>query len=75
MLTTLSPNPGTQTNLAYSYLAEGVTKLGDAAPDATEDLRVHLVPVSEAARLIDNQEMIQAMHVAPLARYLLQRGR
>ena len=72
-LCTLSANPALTTNLTYTYLAEGVTPLGAAAPEATEDLRVHLVPVAEIAGLIDAQDMIQALHVAPLLRYLLQR--
>ena len=48
-LCTLSANPALTTNLTYTYLAEGVTPLGAAAPEATEDLRVHLVPVAEIA--------------------------
>jgi 8-oxo-dGTP pyrophosphatase MutT (NUDIX family) len=72
-LCTLSANPALTTNLTYTYLAEGVTPLGAAAPEATEDLRVHLVPVAELTALIDAQDMIQALHVAPLLRYLLQR--
>jgi 8-oxo-dGDP phosphatase len=73
-LSTLSANPALTTNLTYSYLAEGVTPLGAAAPESTEDLRVHLVPVTQIADLIDAQDMIQALHVAPLLRYLLQRA-
>ena len=51
-----------------------MTPLGAAAPEATEDLRVHLVPVAEIAALIDAQDMIQALHAAPLLRYLLRRA-
>ena len=74
-LCTLSANPALTTNLTHSYLAEGVTPLGAAAPEATEDLRVHLVPVADIAALIDAQDMIQALHAAPLLRYLLLRDR
>jgi 8-oxo-dGTP pyrophosphatase MutT (NUDIX family) len=73
-LTTLSANPALTNNLTYTYLAEGVSKLTEPAPEATEDLQVHLVPVSEAAALIDDGEMIQALHAAPLLRYLLRRA-
>ena len=73
VLTRLSPNPALQNNITTSYLAEGVTPLGHAQPDATEDLRVHLVPLAEIRDLIDQGEMIQALHVAPLLRYLLRR--
>jgi 8-oxo-dGTP pyrophosphatase MutT (NUDIX family) len=72
-LTTLSANPALQTNLTFTFLAEGVQPLGDAAPDATEDLRVHLVPVADVARLLDEGDIVQALHAAPLLRYLLRR--
>jgi 8-oxo-dGTP pyrophosphatase MutT (NUDIX family) len=72
-LMTLSANPALTTNLTHSFLAEGVEPLGDAAPDLTEDLRVHLVPVAEVAALLDGGEVIQALHAAPLLRYLLKR--
>lgn len=74
LLTTLSANPALQTNLTYTYLAEGVTRLSNATPESTEDLRVHLVPVAEIARLIDEGDMSQALHVAPLLRYLVKRA-
>ena len=45
--------------------------IGDASPDGTEDLRVHLVPVSELQALIADGDMVQALHVAPLMKYLL----
>jgi 8-oxo-dGTP pyrophosphatase MutT (NUDIX family) len=72
-LTTFSANPALTTNLTHSFLAEGVEPLGDAAPDLTEDLRVHLIPVAEVLALIDGGDMIQALHAAPLLRYLLKR--
>lgn len=72
-LGTLSANPALQTNLTHTFLAEGVEPLGSAHPEQTEDLRVHLVPLDEVARLIDAGEMMQALHAAPLLRYLLRR--
>ena len=72
-LLTVSANPALTTNLTHAYLAEGVEPLADATPDLTEDLRVHLVPLAEVPGLIDAAEMIQALHVAPLLRYLLKR--
>ena len=73
VLTQLSANPALQDNITTAYLAEGVTQLGSACPEATEDLRVHLMPVSQVASLVDSGDMIQALHVAPLLRYLLRR--
>ena len=73
VLTRLSANPALQNNLTTSYLAEGVVALGRAQPEATEDLRVHLVPLAEIRGLIDSGDMVQALHTAPLLRYLLRR--
>jgi 8-oxo-dGTP pyrophosphatase MutT (NUDIX family) len=73
LLTRLSANPSTQTNLTYTFLAEGVAPLAAAAPEATEDLRVHVLPVGEILGLIDDGDVVQALHAAPLLRYLLQR--
>lgn len=75
LLCTLSANPALQTNLTYTFLAEGVERLADAAPEGTEDLRVHLVGADEVLRLIDEGDVVQALHAAPLLRYLLRRGR
>ena len=73
VLTLLSANPALQNNITTTYLAEGVVPLGPAQPEATEDLRVHLVPLAEIPALIDGGDMIQALHIAPLLRYLLRR--
>jgi 8-oxo-dGTP pyrophosphatase MutT (NUDIX family) len=72
-LLTLSANPGLQSNLSYSFLAEGVERLAEPAPEATEDLRVHLVRVDRVGALIEAGEVVQALHAAPLLAYLLGR--
>jgi 8-oxo-dGDP phosphatase len=74
VLSRLSANPALQNNISTTFLAEGVEQLAAPAPDTTEDLRVHLVKVDDALRLFDQGEMIQALHVAPLLRYLLARA-
>ena len=73
VLTRLSANPALQNNITTSYLAEGVVPLGRAQPEATEDLRVHLVALAEILGFIESGDMIQALHTAPLLRYLLRR--
>jgi 8-oxo-dGTP pyrophosphatase MutT (NUDIX family) len=73
VLTRLSANPALQNNITTTYLAEGVVPLGLAQPAETEDLRGHLVPLAEIPALIDSGDMIQALHTAPLLRYLLRR--
>jgi 8-oxo-dGTP pyrophosphatase MutT (NUDIX family) len=74
LLSTLSANPALTNNLTSTFLAEDVTRLAEPRPEATEDLRVHLVPVAELTALIDNGDFVQALHVAPLLRYLLRRA-
>ena len=73
-LTRLSANPALQNNWTTTFLAEGVERVGEPVPELTEDLRVHLVKVSDAKRLIDEGDMVQALHAAPLLRYLLTRA-
>lgn len=74
LLMTLSANPGTHSNLTYAYLATGVTLMQAQELEATEEISVHLVSPAEALALIDSGQMIQALHLAPLLRYLGQYG-
>jgi 8-oxo-dGDP phosphatase len=73
LLARLSANPALQNNITTTYLAEGVERVATPTPEQTEDLRVHLVKVDEAIRLFDEGGMVQALHAAPLLRYLLER--
>jgi 8-oxo-dGDP phosphatase len=73
LLATLSANPALQNNLTYTYLAEGVTA-GDAAPDASEEIVVHLTPLDEIQGLIEGGGFVQALHAAPLLQLLLRRA-
>ncbi len=72
-LTALSANPALQTNLTFCFVAEDVELQAEAAPEQTEDLRVHLISLHDAPRLLAEGNMVQALHVAPLAQYLLGR--
>jgi len=72
-LLTLSANPALQSNLTYSFLAEEVEAVAAPTHEATEDLRVLVVPLGDLPRLIDAGEIVQALHAAPLLRYLLRR--
>ena len=74
-LMTLSANPALQNNLTHTFLAEGVTLDGPAAPEASEEITVHLVPLAEIESLIDRGGFLQALHTAPLMRILLRRRR
>ena len=72
-LMTLSANPALQNNLTYTFLAEGVVPMKTADPGASEDLRLHSVPVAELEAMLDDGELIQSLHVAPLYKFLLKR--
>lgn len=72
-LTTLSANPALQNNLTTTFLAEGVTKQREAAPEANEEMTVRLTPLGEVGRLIETGGFVQALHVAPLLMVLLRR--
>ncbi len=68
---TLSVNAGTHTNLSYTFLAKGVTRLGEANLEPTEDITVHLASGDELKAWALDGSMIQALHVAPILKYLL----
>jgi len=67
---TISANPGTQTNLTYCFLATGVEKVSEAHLEESEELSVHLLTVDEVKTLLLNDEIKQALHAAPLWKYL-----
>ncbi|HEX3904586.1 MAG TPA: NUDIX hydrolase [Polyangia bacterium] len=73
LLATLSANPALQNNLSYTFLAEGVTA-GEAAPEESEEITVHLTPLADVEALIDGGGFLQALHAAPLLKLLLHRA-
>jgi 8-oxo-dGTP pyrophosphatase MutT (NUDIX family) len=73
-LITISANPALQDNLSHTFLAEGVVPMAPPDPDESEDLRLHLVPVRELPKLIEDGEIVQAIHAAALMKLLLRRG-
>ena len=70
---TLSPNPATSNNLAYSFVAKGVKKIADQSLDATEDIEVHLVTPSFVRELLENNQILQALRAAPLWKFFFSR--
>ena len=59
-LMVVAPNPSTQNNLTYCYLATGVERLGEQHLDATEDIRVHLFSGAEVRDLLESGRIRQA---------------
>jgi ADP-ribose pyrophosphatase len=70
-LLTTSANPGTHSNLAYSFLAQSVRRVAEPALDESEDIQTCVKEWSEVWSIIEDGEIVQAMHLAPLLRYLI----
>jgi 8-oxo-dGTP pyrophosphatase MutT (NUDIX family) len=68
----LSPNPAIQNNISYSFLAEGVSLTSTQQLDETEEITVHLVPIDQLRTIILSGEMIQALHTAPVLKYMFE---
>lgn len=70
---TLSGNPSTTNNLTHTFIARGVRKISGQHLDATEDISVHVVPLSAVKELLENNQVIQALMAAPLWRFFAER--
>jgi 8-oxo-dGTP pyrophosphatase MutT (NUDIX family) len=67
----LSPNPSTNTNLCYCYLATNVKKVSGQHLDDTEDIDVYLFSKEEVKAMLERNEIKQALMAAPLWRYFI----
>lgn len=72
---TLSPNPTNHTNMVYTFLATDVELMAPQHTEASEDIMVHLLSRDEVRELLDEGEIIQALHAAPLWKFFAQRQR
>ena len=71
--TVVSANPALNDNLTYTFIAKDVELIQPPNPEASEDLRVHLVPVAELADLLRRGGFIQSLHISALWQYLYDR--
>ncbi len=69
---TLSANPSNHNNLNYTFLAEGVEPITERHPEESEDIEVHLFTKDEVREILSEGGIIQAMHAAPLWRYIAE---
>ena len=69
---TLSPNPTNHNNLSYTFLATGVEKCREQHQEPTEDIHVDIMTREEVFRLLQQGEIIQALHAAPLWKYFAE---
>ena len=68
---TLSPNPTNHNNLSYTFLARGVEKRREQHQEATEDIGVHVMRREQVKEMLEDGEIIQALHAAPLWKYFM----
>ena len=68
-LMTLSPNPGSMSNLAHCFLAVGVEKTAQQSLDENEELEVLLMSEDDVRSLLKDGGICQALMVAPLYKY------
>jgi 8-oxo-dGTP pyrophosphatase MutT (NUDIX family) len=71
----LSANPGTMNNITHCFLAEGVERIGDQQLDASEDIEVYIFSKDEVRAMLERNEFMQSLMVAPLLKYLNGMGR
>ncbi len=67
----LSANPALQTNISYTFLAENVVASGKRDLEETEEISVHPVSVEELRQIALDGGMLQALHIAPILKYLM----
>ncbi len=70
LFTSNSANPGTHSNINYCFLATGLEKVMEPQLEATEDIVVELLDFEQVERLLAQDKIIQAMHAAPLWKYV-----
>lgn len=69
---TLSPNPTNHNNLSYTFLATGVEKRREQHQEKTEDIHVDVLTKQQVLEMLQNGEIIQALHAAPLWKYFAE---
>lgn len=74
-LMVLSANPGTNTNLTYTFLATGVEKLTGQNLDETEDIAIKLLSKNEVKAMLLNDEIKQSLMAAPLWKYMAMKSK
>lgn len=69
-ISVISCNPSNMNNLVHCFVAEGVKRTSTQHLEATEDITVHLLSEAEVRQLLENDEIKQALMLAPLWKYL-----
>lgn len=61
-------NPAIHDNLCHMWLAQGVTRQRDPAPDEGEAIRVHLMSLEEVRRAVAEERFMHPLGLAALSR-------
>lgn len=69
LFTILSANPGTMTNLTYTFLATNVEPVTTQHLDETEDINIILLSSTEVRTMLINNDIKQSLMAAPLWKY------
>ncbi len=69
LLNKIAQNPSTANNYTYCYLAVGVEHTATQHLDPTEDIAVRILSEEEVLSMLQNDEIKQALMVAPLWHY------
>ncbi len=70
-----SPNPSTNSNFLHMYLLRGGKKVQHQQLDYNEQIEVGLVSIEELIELLQNNKIVQAMHVAAIFFALQKMGK
>ena len=62
----VSPNPASQTNFMYSFLALNAERVGKQSLDETEEIEVFLKPLDEVIEMAKKGDIFQALHISTL---------
>ena len=58
----IAANPGVLNNFTYLYLATGGIKTSEQSLDANEDIQVKFIPIEQVRKMLENNEIVQALH-------------
>lgn len=68
------PNPSAMSNTTHCFVAVGVERMADPHLDATEELSVIFRSREEVKRMLAQDEICQALMVAPLYKYFMEQS-
>lgn len=67
-----APNTSSMNNTCYTFIARGLRKICRPRPEDTEDIKVHLMTLSEIKQLLITNKIEEAVMQAPLWRYIAE---